>query len=65
MPVDLSLAKRVQQALTNESGLTISGIAAAVEVPESEVLTVLDEYRVEPNGDITHVGAGGGGGWVV
>jgi hypothetical protein len=58
-----ALAKKLRDSLGKNPDATIDDLAAEHDVEHSQVVTVLDSYRVD--GDfVTNVGEGMGGGWI-
>lgn len=59
-----ALARRIQKASRADEGLTVADLAAELEVPEDDVILVVESYVSPESGPPEYVGVGQGGGWL-
>lgn len=63
---DDALAGQLRKLLADAPEATVGELTAQLDdsTTEVDVTRVLDQYLVDEDGKVAHVGPGGGGGWV-
>lgn len=61
---DVKLAALILASVRKDPEKTVDELAAEHDLAHAQVVRILDEYRVGPDGKIRHAGVGRGGGWI-